>query len=154
MSDIAPTPETPTDAEVEASVPVDPTVTATPEVATLQPEAIISTPTPDSSVPTTTETSSTTDIAVTPPSIPTPEVPATPVATQGDTNPTPDVQLPIGFFHDTREVEAAERLGVATPAGVPLSSAARETLRGIEDSLAVVETAIREIRRILDAMPS
>ena len=57
-------------------------------------------------------------------------------------------------FGDTREVAAAEAYGQATPAGQPLSPAALQTIRGIEEALKFIEAGLNQIRRVLASLPN
>jgi hypothetical protein len=61
--------------------------------------------------------------------------------------------IPTTTFHDTREIAAAEALGMSTPNGVVLSPASREVLRGLETSLKGIESWIAYARKTLKSLP-
>lgn len=160
--------DTPTTDPAPSEAPVvDPTVAPEQTVdPTVTPSSVppVSSPTPpDATVPDPASTVSEDEPAdaatqVAPVFTPTEVTPAaseTPVP--ADTTPAVDPSAPLiptnGSFGDSREIAAAEALGLDTPAGKALSSASREVLRGIESSLQGIESWVAYVRKIVASLP-
>ena len=72
-----------------------------------------------------------------------------PGAIPGDTA----VLLPTDGNWSSEQINAAEKLGIETPQGAPLSAAARETLRGLHEAIAGVRSWCDHIERIVAKLP-
>lgn len=156
----------PAGGQIEGAVVVDPTVTPAAETiaplasdtavtATTPPVSLVASA-PEASTVSEDEPDDASDQA-TPPFVPsevTPTASETPVPAESAPIEHPDVLIPTnGSFGDSREIAAAERLALDTPAGKALSAGSREILRGLETAFQGIESWINHARTVISKLP-
>ena len=65
----------------------------------------------------------------------------------------PGVLLPTDGNWSTQQIELAEKLGLPSPSGQPLSSAARETLRGLREAISGIRSWCDYAERVISKIP-
>jgi hypothetical protein len=80
----------------------------------------------------------------------TPEVVPDPVPAPSPTPTVVDGPLQQQTFHDTREIEAAQRAGLTSPRGLPLNDYALDQVRRLSVAVGAIEDWAKELRKAID----